>query len=243
MMDGFMIRARIALAFFLLISCVTFGQSQRSPVADALVLHGKIYTLNSKQPWAQALAVQRGKIVAVGSDAEIESLRGSGTKVIDAGGRLVLPGFTDCHIHFMDGSLSLDRVNLDEAKDPAGIQQKLREYAKSRPGTGWILGRGWMYGMFGAEALPHKKYLDEVFPERPVFLEGYDGHTYWANSKALAMAGVTKDTLDPPNGAIVRDANTGEPTGALKEARREDYPRSHSGRKTRRPAPWNQMDE
>ena len=218
MMDGFMIRARIALAFFLLISCVTFGQSQRSPVADALVLHGKIYTLNSKQPWAQALAVQRGKIVAVGSDAEIESLRGSGTKVIDAGGRLVLPGFTDCHIHFMDGSLSLDRVNLDEAKDPAGIQQKLREYAKSRPGTGWILGRGWMYGMFGAEALPHKKYLDEVFPERPVFLEGYDGHTYWANSKALAMAGVTKDTLDPPNGAIVRDANTGEPTGALKEA-------------------------
>src|SRR6266436_733913 len=218
MMDGFMIRARIALAFFLLISCAAFGQSQRSPVADALVLHGKIYTLNSKQPWAQALAVQRGKIVAVGSDAEIESLRGSGTKVIDAGGRLVLPGFTDCHIHFMDGSLSLDRVNLDEAKDPAGIQQKLREYAKSRPGTGWILGRGWMYGMFGAEALPHKKYLDEVFPERPVFLEGYDGHTYWANSKALAMAGVTKDTLDPPNGAIVRDANTGEPTGALKEA-------------------------
>jgi predicted amidohydrolase YtcJ len=107
---------------------------------------------------------------------------------------------------------------LDEAKDPADIQQKLREYAKSHPGTGWILGRGWMYGMFGAEALPHKKYLDEVFPERPVFLEGYDGHTYWANSKALAMAGVTKDTPDPPNGAIVRDANTGEPTGALKEA-------------------------
>jgi len=218
MMDGFMVRARIALAFFLLILCVAFGQSQRLPVADAIVLHGKIYTLNSKQPWAQALAVQRGKIVAIGSDAEIESLRGIGTKVIDAGGRLVLPGFTDCHIHFMDGSLSLDRVNLDEAKDPADIQQKLREYAKSHPGTGWILGRGWMYGMFGAEALPHKKYLDEVFPDRPVFLEGYDGHTYWANSEALAMAGVTKDTPDPPNGAIVRDANTGEPTGALKEA-------------------------
>jgi predicted amidohydrolase YtcJ len=217
MIDGFMARARIALAFFLLISCVAFGQSQRLPVADALVLHGKIYTLNPRQPWAQALAVQRGKIVAIGSDAEIESLRGIGTKVIDAGGRLVLPGFTDCHIHFMDGSLSLDRVNLDEAKDPADIQQKLREYAKSHPGTGWILGRGWMYGMFGAEALPHKKYLDEVFPDRPVFLEGYDGHTYWANSKALAMAGVTKDTPDPPNGAIVRDANTGETTGALKE--------------------------
>jgi predicted amidohydrolase YtcJ len=218
MMAGFLARVCFVLAFFLLISGATSGQSQKAPVADTLVLHGKVYTLDSKQPWAQAVAVQRGKIVAVGSDTEIERLRGIGTKVIDADGRLVLPGFTDCHIHFMDGSLSLGRVNLDESKDPADIQQKLREYAKSHPGTSWILGRGWDYGMFGEEALPHKKYLDEVFPDRPVFLEGYDGHTYWVNSKALALAGVTKDTPDPPNGAIVRDANTGEPTGALKEA-------------------------
>jgi predicted amidohydrolase YtcJ len=217
-MDGFLARVRFVLTFFLLISASAFGQSQKAPVADVLVLHGKVYTLNAAQPWAQAVAVQHGKIAAVGSDTEIEKLRGIGTRVIDARGRLVLPGFTDCHIHFMDGSLSLGRANLEEAIDPADIQRKLREYAKLHPGTGWILGRGWDYGMFGDEALPHKKYLDELFPDRPVFLEGYEGHTYWVNSKALAMAGVNKDTPDPPNGAVVRDAKTGEPTGALKEA-------------------------
>jgi hypothetical protein len=174
--------------------------------------------VNATQTWAQAVAIHGDKIVAVGEDSEIEKLRQPGTKVVDAGGRLVLPGFVDCHIHFLDGSLSLGRVNLDGAKDPAEIQEKLREYAAKHPGKDWIRGRGWDYAMFGAETLPHKKYLDELFPDRPVFLEGYDGHTYWANSKALAMAGVTAKTPDPPNGAIVHDPKTGEPTGALKES-------------------------
>jgi predicted amidohydrolase YtcJ len=217
-MDRMMLRLRLLSALLLIIPAADFAQSPKAPQADILVLHGKVYTLNDKQPWAQAVAVQGGKILAVGSDAEIEKLRGNDTKVIDAAGRLVLPGFTDCHIHFMDGSLSLDRVNLEDAKDPADIQQRLREYAKSHPGSGWVLGRGWDYGMFGEEALPHEKYLDEVFPGRPVFLEGYDGHTYWANSKALELAGINKNTPDPPNGSIVRDAKTGEPTGALKES-------------------------
>jgi len=217
-MNRMMFRLRLLLALLAVAPGAALAESPKPPQADTLVLHGKVYTLNAKQPWAQAVAIQGGKIVAVGSDAEIEKLRGNGTKVIDAAGRLVLPGFTDCHIHFMDGSLSLDRVNLEDAKDPADIQQRLREYAKSHPGSGWVLGRGWDYGMFGEEALPHKKYLDEVFPDRPVFLEGYDGHTYWANSKALELAGINKNTPDPPNGAIVRDAETGEPTGALKES-------------------------
>jgi len=160
----------------------------------------------------------RGKIVAVGDDPVIERMRGMGTKVINAGGKLVLPGFVDCHIHFLDGSFSLGRVNLEGAKNPADIQKRLREYASEHPGEDWILGRGWNYAMFGSETLPHKKYLDELFPNRPVFLEGFDGHSYWANSKALAMAGITRDTADPPNGAIVRDPQTGEATGALKES-------------------------
>jgi predicted amidohydrolase YtcJ len=164
------------------------------------------------------VAVTDGKIVSVGEDAETEKLRGPGTKVIDAGGRLVLPGFVDCHIHFLDGSLSLGRVNLEGAKDASDIQQRLRDYAAKHPGNDWVLGRGWNYAMFGAEALPHKKYLDEVFPDRPVFLEGYDGHTYWANSKALSAAGITNETADPPNGVIVRDPKTHEATGALKES-------------------------
>ena len=186
--------------------------------ADIIVIHARVYTENPKQPWAQAVAIHGAKIVAVGDDTTIQKIRGMGTKVINAGGKLVLPGFTDCHIHFLDGSLSLGRVNLEGAKDVADIQKKLRQYAAEHPGEDWILGRGWNYAMFGPEALPRKKYLDEVFPNRPVFLEGYDGHTYWANSKALALAGIIGKTPNPPNGIIVRDAQTGEATGALKEA-------------------------
>jgi predicted amidohydrolase YtcJ len=192
---------------------------KKSAYADTVVLHGKIYTVNSKQPWAEALAIRGERVVAVGSNSEIAKLQSKNTQVIDAQGRLVLPGFTDCHIHFIEGSFSLGRVNLEGAKDPEGIQQRLRAYGAAHPGNDWILGRGWNYAMFPS-SLPDKKYLDEVFPDRPAFLEGYDGHTYWANSKALELAHITKDTRNPPNGIIVRDPQTGEATGALKEAAR-----------------------
>ena len=191
------------------------------PVADTIIARGKVYTGNSEQPWAQAVAIHAGKIIAVGDESTVFKLRYAGTEVIEAGGRLVLPGFVDCHIHFLDGSLSLGRVNLEGAKDASDIQQRLRAYATKHPGNDWVLGRGWNYAMFGPEALPHKKYLDEVFPDRPVFLEGYDGHTYWANSKALSAAGITNETPDPRNGAIVRDPRTQEATGALKESAQE----------------------
>jgi len=197
---------------------MTRAQTRFAEPADIIVVHGRVYTENPQQSWAQGVAIHHGKIVAVGDDGVVQRMRGMGTKVIDAGGKLVLPGFVDCHIHFVDGSFSLGRVNLEGTKDPAGIQERLREYASGHPGDDWILGRGWNYAMFGAEALPHKKYLDEIFPDRPVFIEGFDGHTYWANSKALALAGITRETPDPPNGAIVRDPQTGEATGALKES-------------------------
>src|ERR1700688_2186424 len=207
----------VILCVILLAVCAPRAQNSQT-AADIVVLHGRIYTLDAKTPWAEAVAIRGDQIVAVGDDASIGKFRGSDTKVIDAAGQLALPVFVDCHIHFMDGSLSLGRVNLEGAKEVAEIQQRLRDYAAKHPGNDWLLGRGWDYAMFGAAALPDKKYLDELFPDRPVFLEGYDGHTYWANSKALAMAGITRDTPDPPNGAIVRDPKTGEATGALKES-------------------------
>src|ERR1700687_623629 len=221
MRNSFVARGILGVATFLVVAAMAFGQSAKEPAADLIVVHGKVYTVNAKHPWAQAVAVRGGKIVAVGDDTDIDKLRTLGTKVIDAGGRLVLPGFVDCHIHFLDGSLSLGRVNLEGAKDPVEIQQRLGEDAAKHPGFDWILGRGWNYAMFGADALPHKKYLDELFPDRPVFLEGYDGHTYWANSKALALAGITNETPDPSNGAIVRDPKSHEATGALKESAQE----------------------
>jgi len=193
----------------------------KSAPADTIIVHGKVYTVNAQKPWAEALAIRGDKIVAVGSNREIERFRGRGTRVIDARGHLVLPGFTDCHIHFLSGSLALGQVNLEGARTVAEIQQRVKDYAASHPGRGWILGRGWTYLVFGQAALPHKKFLDEILAGRPALLEGFDGHTYWANSRALAKAGITRDTPDPPNGQIVRDSETGEPTGALKEAASE----------------------
>ena len=186
--------------------------------ADSILLNARIYTVNPRQPWAEALAIRGDKIVAVGSAKQIAAYRGPSTHVLDAKNRLVLPGFTDCHIHFMDGSLSLGRVNVEGAKNVEEIQKKVKEFAEAHPSAPWILGRGWSYPAFGAAALPDKKYLDAVVPDRPVYLEGFDGHTYWANSKALEAAGISRDTPDPPNGKIVRDPKTGEATGALKEA-------------------------
>ena len=205
-------------AIFLGIAGYAGGQGLIVEPADIIVVHGRIYTENPKQPWAQAVAIRGSKIVAVGEDATIEKRRGMSTKVINAGGKLVLPGFVDCHVHFLSGSLGLTQVNLEGAKDLAEIQKRLREYAAEHPGDDWIRGRGWNYAMFGSETLPNKRSLDELFPNRPVLLKAYDGHTAWVNSKALALAGITRDTPDPPNGSIVRDAQTGEATGALKES-------------------------
>jgi hypothetical protein len=137
--------------------------------------------------------------------------------VIDGGHRLLLPGFVDCHIHFMDGSLGLTRVDLNDAGTVAEIQKRVKTYAEAHPDEPWIQGMGWTYPTFGPGALPNKKILDDAVPDRPVYLVAFDGHSSWANSKALALAGIDRNTPDPPNGKIVRDEN-GEATGALKEA-------------------------
>ena len=193
------------------------AQAQNKTTAEAIVLNGRIYTVNEKQPWAEALAIRDAKILAVGSAKDIEAYHGSSTKIIDAKGQLVLPGFEDCHIHFMDGSLGLLQVNLNGASTVAEIQKRVKEYAASHPNEPWITGMGWTYPTFRPSGLPDKKILDDIVPDRPVYLVAFDGHSSWANSKALALAGITKQTADPPNGKIVRDAN-GEATGALKES-------------------------
>jgi predicted amidohydrolase YtcJ len=185
--------------------------------ADTIVLNARIYTVNPQQPWAEALAIGGERILAVGTKNEIEKYRGASTRIIDARGHLVLPGFVDCHIHFMDGSVGLTRVDLNDAKTVAEIQRRVKDYAESHRQEPWITGMGWTYPTFGPSALPNKKILDDVVPNRPVYLVAFDGHSSWANSKALQMAGITRETPDPPNGKIVRDEK-GEATGALKES-------------------------
>ncbi len=193
------------------------AKDNNHPTADVVVLNARVYTMNPKQAWAEALAIRGDEIFAVGNAKDIDAYRGSKTRVIDAGGRLVLPGFTDSHSHFLDGALSLDRVHLDDAQNVAEIQHLVKAYADAHPTLTWIRGRGWMYPAMGPTNLPNKKDLDGIIPDRPVYLEAFDGHTWWANSKALQLAGIARDTPNPPGGEIVRDPATGEPTGALKE--------------------------
>jgi predicted amidohydrolase YtcJ len=121
----------LALAFFcaLGVSTAIVAQDARLQPADTILINGKVYTVNNKQGWAHAVAMRGEKILAVGDDSDIEKLRRPGTKIIDAEGKLVLPGFVDCHIHFLEGSISLGQANLEGAKNPSDIQRVLREYA------------------------------------------------------------------------------------------------------------------
>lgn len=203
------------LCAILLAPSIGAQRTGRAP-ADLVVRHAAIWTVDSTRPRAEAMAVAGDSIVAVGTDAEIAPWIGKRTRVIDARGRTLLPGFTDTHVHFLMGSLALARIGLGDATDMAGLRDTLRAWQRANPGTGWVLGRGWTYGMIGGDGMPDRRDLDDIFPDRPVQLSAYDGHTSWVNSVALARAGITRDTPDPPNGVIVRDA-AGNPTGALKE--------------------------
>jgi predicted amidohydrolase YtcJ len=190
----------------------------KSLQADVVLIHARIYTVNPKEPWAQAMAAREGKIIAVGSDKAIAAYQGSSTKIIDAKERMVLPGFVDAHVHMMAGAAQLAGITLNDAKTVGDFQKAIKDYATAHPEKKWIQGMGWVYSIFGKNGLPDKKLVDEVVSDRPVYLAAYDGHTALANSKALKLAGITRKTPDPTSGIIVRNPVTGEPTGVLKEA-------------------------
>jgi predicted amidohydrolase YtcJ len=188
------------------------GATAQTPAPDRVFLNGRVWTGDRARPRATALAVQRDLLIAVGSDADVRPLIRKGTEVIDLKGRFVAPGFNDAHIHF----LVVETVDLGPAKTVGEIQRVIRDYAAAHKDKRWIVGRGWFYGAFPG-GLPHRRQLDEVVPDRPAFMTGYDGHTGWANTKALQAAGITRDTPDPEGGVIVKD-ESGEPTGVLKES-------------------------
>jgi predicted amidohydrolase YtcJ len=186
------------------------------PAADLLLIGGRVWTADPSRPWAEAVAVREGRVVFVGPGAGTARLKGPKTRMIALGGRLVTPGFEDAHMHLMSGARNLERVDLGEETTLAALQERVRKFAKANPDGAWVLGRGWVYGSFPG-GLPTREQLDAVVPDRPAYMDCYDGHTGWANSKALALAGITRETKGPLNGNIVRD-KAGEPTGALKEA-------------------------
>jgi hypothetical protein len=194
--------------------------AQTRPAADLIITNGKLYTVDKTRPRAEALAVIGDRIVAVGTATDIDQWRGASTRVIDARERLVLPGFNDAHVHFLDGGLQLDNVQLKDADSPQEFARRIAARAKHAGKSEWILGGDWDEQKWTPAQLPTRQLIDADTPDSPVFVGRYDGHMALANSLALKMAGVTATTPDPQGGVIVRDAQ-GNPTGILKDAAKE----------------------
>jgi predicted amidohydrolase YtcJ len=183
--------------------------------ADLVLTGGAVYTVDAARTWAQAVAVSGGRIAAVGTDAEMRPYVGPRTEVVNLRGRMVLPGFQDAHVHASGGGLERSQCDLTEVHTREDYLTAIRSYADRNPGAAWIVGGGWGMDAFPG-GTPSKDDLDEVVPDRPVFLSNRDHHGAWVNSRALALAGIDAATPDPPDGRIERTAS-GEPQGTLHE--------------------------
>jgi predicted amidohydrolase YtcJ len=187
----------------------------RHASADLVLTGGAVYTVDAARSWAQAVAVRDGRIVAVGSDADMRPYAGARTEVVNLRGRMVLPGFQDAHVHVSGGGLERNRCDLTGVHTRQDYLAVIRDYADRSPEAEWITGGGWSMDVFPG-GVPSKDDLDEVIPGRPVFLANRDHHGAWVNSRALALAGIDAATPDPPDGRIERGA-AGEPGGTLHE--------------------------
>jgi predicted amidohydrolase YtcJ len=199
---------------------VNAAASDSRPAADLIVHNARVWTVNPKQPQAEAVAVLNGRIVAVGAEAAVMPWRGPGTRVVDAKGGRLMPGFNDAHVHFSDGGAALNAVQLTHVASLKEFVQRVADYASHAPKGEWIRNGNWDETKWNPARLPTRQDIDAVTPDNPVALDRYDGHMILVNSKVLALAGITSKTPDPPGGMIVRDA-TGQPTGALKDAAAE----------------------
>ncbi|MBP9202302.1 MAG: amidohydrolase family protein, partial [Gemmatimonadales bacterium] len=200
----------------LLTSCHLERRPPATP-ADLVLRDGVVWTAEPERPWAEAVAIREGRLVYVGDVAGAERFVGGGTQVIELEGKMVLPGFGDTHAHPLSGGLELRECNLYEARTAAEIEGVIHAYADAHPDLPWVRGNGWQLPVFPG-ANPGRALLDRVVPDRPAFFYAADGHSAWVNSRALALAGVTRETPDPPGGRIERDPRTREPSGTLRES-------------------------
>ena len=210
---------KIRVLLSVLIALSIYQSTGKSAVPDEkldiALINGRIWAGIDAYSFAEAVGISGNRILVVGSNADVRKQADANTKVIDLAGRLVIPGFNDAHIHFLGGSTRLTEVDLTDSKSVAEMITRVADFAKKNPEAKWITGGGWEYTKFPG-GLPTKAYLDAIIKDRPVYLSAYDGHSGWANSVALKMAGITSETKYEGFGEIVKDPS-GEPTGAFKE--------------------------
>ena len=190
--------------------------SETGEPADLVYTNGRIYTVNEAQPWAEAVAIKDGMLLVVGSDADVETVTGADTEVIDLKGRFVMPGIVDLHVHPFTNTLYGDLyVSFSDPTDPDLVLEELRAFADANPDVPVIRGGAWGIGVFPGNN-PSKALLDEVVPDRPVALLDQTGHSVWLNSRAIEVAGITAATPSSPTAVVEKDAN-GEPSGVVRE--------------------------
>ncbi len=194
------------------------AQDAKPQPADLVLRGGAVYTVDASRSWAEAVAVRAGRIVYVGTDAGLLPWIGPQTRRVDLKGKMLLPGFHDSHVHLASGGIELGECDLNGMTKEDEILGALKAYAERNPQKKWLRGGGWPLTLSGGN--PHKSLLDKIVADRPVILDAFDGHSSWCNSRALEIAGITKETPDPPRGRIERDPATGQPTGTLREAAR-----------------------
>jgi predicted amidohydrolase YtcJ len=196
------------------------GFAQNNDIADLVLKNGKIFTVTEDNPFVQAVAVKDGKILAAGSSEDIKKYVGQTTKVLDVGGKLVIPGFIDAHCHFSSGGHSLSMLDVGNAGSIAAIQKQIAAKIEELPEGAAVFGFASFPnpGLYGGLGWPTKEILDEVSPNNPVVMRRRGGHAVWINSVALQKSNITKDSEVPEGGEIVLDSETGEPVGILKEA-------------------------
>lgn len=210
---------KILSATILLLAVVStpFSAFGQTIYADLVVTNANVHTGNPAKPWIQAFAVKGRKIAAAGSDAEIKPLIGPKTKHIDAGGKTIVAGFNDAHVHFLETGSQLSSVDLRSAKTPQEFVQRIKDFAAKLPKGRWILGGQWDHENWTPNNLPTAALIDAATPDNPVFINRLDGHMSLANSLAMKLAGVDKNVKDVAGGEIVRDAG-GNPTGIFKDS-------------------------
>ncbi|HEY0322245.1 MAG TPA: amidohydrolase [Pyrinomonadaceae bacterium] len=210
--------------FAIVLSFLALGlvssESRQAP-ADLVLKNGNIYTVSERQPRAEAVAIRGDRIIFAGSNADVKKYEGKATRIIDLGGKTVVPGMTDAHYHLLGVGQREVTLNLEGTRSLEDFLARVRErVSQAQPGA-WVTGRGWIETFWKPPTFPTKQDLDRIAPANPVFLQRADGHGAVANSAALKIAGITKSTPNPFGGEILKDKATGEPTGMLLDAAKE----------------------